>query len=179
MKSTLLIPFLLITFLLSAQEAPPLYQIKAEVGQTLSYELQLESGKILPALDWAWDSSTACFVEPRAEYFTGHHVFFQTEIATYSTMVITLIPDDPADNMSLYAYSGGRGALPPKMRSCISCEADFFQEQPSVNRPNPDHTRSVELRAVTRPYPITIGVAGANGLTTGSFTLQVSMKKNR
>ena len=41
-----------------------------------------------------------------------------------------------------------------------------------VGRAKPDHTRSVELRAVTRPYPVTIGVVGANGLDAGAFYLR-------
>lgn len=163
---------------LFAQEAAPL-QIEARAGETLTYELNLDQGSPLADLSWAWNSQNACFVEPRAEFFTGNNVFFITEIPTYSTMVIRLIPKDPKQNMSIYAYSGGHGALPPQLSSCVSCEADFQQDRPSVNRPRPDHTRSVELRAVTRPYPVTIGVVGANGLTEGDFYLEISVKKNR
>ena len=94
-------------------------------------------------------------------------------------MVIRLIPKDPSQNMSLYAYSGGHGALPPALYSCVSCEADFHQDRQHVGRPKPDHTRSVELRAVTRPYPVTIGVVGANELDSGAFYLEVTVTKNR
>jgi len=174
MRKILCVLLALASTQLAAQQIP-MYGIEARSGETLSYQLDVKDGVVLDDLSWAWNSSVACFVEPRVDYFKGNHVLFRTEIPTYSTMIITLVPDDPAVNLSLYAYSGGRDAVPPKLSSCVSCEADFYQEQPSVNRPNPDHTRSVELRAVTRPYPVTIGLAGAEGVTEGSYTLQVSI----
>lgn len=178
MRYSLLLPFCLFSLLLFAQGSTPL-KVEAVAGETLTYELNLDQGTPLPSLSWAWNSQNACFVEPRAQFFTGNNVFFITEIPVYSTMVIRLIPKDPSQNMSIYAYSGGSGALPPELYSCVSCEADFHQDRPSVNRPRPDHTRSVELRAVTRPYPVTIGVVGADGLAEGDFYLEISVKKNR
>lgn len=162
-----------------SQDTPPIYSIEAQQDQVLTYQLSLDGGILLNNLSWAWDSQNACFVETSAPFFKGNHVLFKTEIPKYSTMVIRLIPTDPKVNMSLYAYSGGRGDLPPKLHGCVSCEADFYQDRPSVNRPNPDHTRSVELRAVNRAYPITIGVAGAEGVVSGDFKLEVSVKRNR
>ncbi|MTB51053.1 hypothetical protein [Lewinella sp. W8] len=169
----------LFTSALMSAQSPPVYAVKAESAQTLTYSMDLKEGIIMEDLSWAWSSQNACFVEPRVEYFRGNHVLFTTEIPAYSTMVIRVIPEDPSDNMSLYAYSGGGGALPPELYSCVSCEADFHQERPSRSRPNPDHTRSVELRAVTRPYPVTIGVAGATGVLEGKFSLEISVKRNR
>ena len=153
--------------------------IEARQGESLTYELDLDQGTPLSNLDWAWSSQNACFVEPRAEFFTGNNVFFKTEIPKYSTMVIRLVPKDKSQNMSLYAYSGGHGSLPPELPSCVSCEADFHQDRQHVGRAKPDHTRSVELRAVTRSYPVTIGVVGANGLDAGAFYLEVTVTKNR
>ncbi len=169
---------MLFASLLAGQASGP-YSIEATAGETLSYEMNLNQGTPLASLDWAWNSQNACFVEPRAEFFTGNNVFFRTEIPPYSTMIIRLIPKDKDANMSLYAYSGGHGALPPDLPSCVSCEADFKQERRYVGKAPQDHTRSVELRAVTRPYPVTIGVVGANGSTEGDFYLEVTVKKNR
>lgn len=166
-----------VTTLLPAQSAP--LKLEARSGESLTYELNLDKGSPMTDLSWAWNSQNACFVEPRKAWFTGNHLLLQTEIPKYSTMVIRLVPKDEKQNMSLYAYSGGQGALPPGLNGCVSCEADFKQERPSVNRPRPDHTRSVELRAVNRPYPVTIGVAGAEGLTNGGFYLEVTVSKNR
>ncbi|WP_044101709.1 hypothetical protein [Neolewinella persica] len=163
---------------LMAQSGTP-NAIEARQGESLTYELDLDQGTPLSSLDWAWSSQNACFVEPRKAFFTGNNVFFKTEIPKYSTMVIRLIPKDSKQNMSLYAYSGGHDALPPELYSCVSCEADFHQDRQHVGRAKPDHTRSVELRAVTRPYPVTIGVVGANGLDSGAFYLEVTVTKNR
>ncbi|MBC6994069.1 hypothetical protein QWY85_15435 [Neolewinella lacunae] len=164
---------------LAIAQAPSVFALEARAGESLNYEMDLNAGAPITDLSWAWNSSNACFVEPRKQYFTGNHVLFKTEIPTYSTMVIRLVPTDPSQNMSIYAYSGGGGALPPALASCVSCEADFYQDRPSRTRPNPDHTRSVELRAVTRPYPVTIGVVGADGLAEGTFTLEITVTKNR
>ncbi len=176
-----LLPLLFLTLLCTsvrAQKALP-FAIEARAGESLAYELNLDKGQPFTSLDWAWSSQNACFVELRAEFFTGNNVFFRTEIPKYSTMVIRLIPKDKRQNMSLYAYSGGHGALPPELPSCVSCEADFHQDRQNVSLPKNDHTRSVELRAVTRPYPVTIGVVGANGLAEGDFVIEVTVTKNR
>ncbi|MFT7119961.1 MAG: hypothetical protein ACJAZ9_000130 [Neolewinella sp.] len=141
--------------------------------------MDLDTGNIVSDLSWAWDGQNACFVEPMKDWSTGNHVFFRTEIPKYSTMVIRLIPKAPNQNMSLYAYSGGHGALPPALHSCVSCEADFHQEMQNISRPKNDHTRSVELRAVNRAYPVTIGVAGAEGLLNGKFYVEITVTKNR
>lgn len=177
MRTLYLLFFCFCTLSLMAQSATN--TIEARQGESLTYELDLDQGAPLSSLDWAWSSQNACFVEPRAEFFTGNNVFFKTEIPKYSTMVIRLIPKDKSQNMSLYAYSGGHGALPPELPSCVSCEADFHSDRQYVGRPKQDHTRSVELRAVTRPYPVTIGVVGANGLDAGAFYLEVTVTKNR
>jgi len=160
---------------LLAQE-PPLYLIESKKGESLVYSLDLKEGALIEDLSWAWNSSVACFIGPRQEFFKGNHVFFQTQLPARSTMEILLVPDDPNSNMSLYAYSGSADRLPPNLTRCVSCEADYHRERPSVNRPNPDHRRTVELRAVNNPYTVTIGVAGAAGVTEGSFKLQITIK---
>jgi len=161
-----------------AQEAEiPLLEARQEATRT--YEFDLNAGTPLPSLDWAWNSQNACFVEPRAVFFTGNNVFLRTEIPKYSTMIIRLIPKDNRQNMSLFAYSGGRGALPPELNGCVSCEADFKQERQNISRPKNSHRREVELRAVNRAYPVTIGVVGADGLAQGAFYLEISVKRNR
>jgi len=148
-------------------------------GQALAWEGNIDVGTPLAALDWAWSSQNACFVEPRANFFTGNNVFYRTEIPKYSTMVITLTPTDKSNNLSLFAYSGGGESLPPELYSCVSCEADFKMDRNVIGRTRKSYVRAVELRAVNRPYPITIGVVGAEGLTEGDYTLEISVVKNR
>jgi hypothetical protein len=161
-----------------AQQTAP-FLLEVEQGKNLAWEGQLEKGTPLASLDWAWNSQNACFVEPREEWFTGNNVFYRTEIPKYSTMVIRVTPKDKKTNLSLYAYSGGGGDLPPELHSCVSCEADFKMTQAVIGRTRRSFVREVELRAVNRAYPITIGVVGAEGLKAGDYTLEISVVKNR
>ena len=91
-------------------------------------------------------------------------------------MTITLIPDDKRANMSLYAYStGSHSSMVPKLSSCVSCEADHKWDYPKRGKTQ-DHKRSVYLNAINNPYKVIIGVAGANGLTKGSFIIQIELE---
>ena len=174
-------PYLCILFclfcclpLISGQELPPL--IQAQSDQIVSVNGELADGKFMPHLRWAWASNNACFVEPRKEKFNGKHFLLQTEIPRYSTMLIRVVPENREEEMSLYAYSGGGGALPPELPSCVSCEADFRQDMATVHdRGLPAHVRQVELRAVNRPYPVTIAVVGANGRAEGAFRVEIEV----
>jgi hypothetical protein len=149
----------------------------AEANATVSLTGNLSEGASMSDLSWAWDSQNACFVATKQHKFTGHHVLYQTEIPTRSEMTIRVIPKDKNANLSLYAYSGGRGAIVPNLSGCVSCEADFKWDQKFRGKTQ-DHSRSVQLRAVNNPYPVTIGVVGAEGLRSGDFTLEVHVKKN-
>lgn len=175
-----LLTLLFCTFLCTSARAQmtPI-EIQTAPAPSSAFTGDLALGAPLERFDWAWDSQNACFVETRQEHFTGNMVLYRTEIPRYSTMVIRLIPDDPTQEMSLLAYSGGGGALPPELRSCVSCEADFPLEQRRIGRDLPAHVREIELRAVTRPYPITIAVFGADGLAEGGYRLEVEVRKNR
>ena len=119
-------------------QSPEVFQLESRQRETLTYQMDLDTGNIVSDLSWAWDGQNVCFVESRKDWFTGNHVFFRTEIPKYSTMVIRLIPKEPNQNMSLYAYSGGHGALPHSLHGCVSGEADFHQKmqhQPAQERP--------------------------------------------
>ena len=131
----------------------------------------------MPELAWAWNSSVACFVEPEAEFFRGLHQFFRTELPAYSTIVITLIPEDKSQDLSIYAYSGSGEYLPPNLPTCVSCEADHRRDKPRIyGRRIPNHARQIELRAVRNPSPVTIGISGPAGQTAGKYTLKIWVK---
>jgi len=141
-------------------------------NQTLTGELS--DGKILGSLDWAWQSSTACFVEPAAFRFQGNHLFYQFDLPTQSELTVNLIPENASSSMALYGYSKGAGniTLPEDLNSAVSCEAD-----PSVGFGGSDTgSRSIELRATTNPYSVIIGVAGAENVTSGAFTLEILLE---
>lgn len=149
--------------------------IEAQANATVILEDELSLGKKMPDLSWAWSSQNACFVETQQKKFTGNHLLYQAEIPPRSEMIIRLIPDDESANFSLYAYSGGGGAIVPDLPACVSCEADYKWDFKYRGKTQ-DHTRKVELRAINNSYPVTIGVVGANGLTSGAFTLEITLK---
>lgn len=164
--------FILTVFLFSmALTQNTITEFAAAPNGTVQLEGNLTDGQPISDLSWAWSSNNACFPKTQEHLFTGHHVFFKTEIPRRSEMTIRVIPNDPAANFSIYAYSGGGGALPPQLQSCVSCEANH--EIPGMQQ---DHTRRVQLRAINNPYSVTIAVVGAEGLTSGAFTLEVSLE---
>lgn len=166
------------TTAISAQE-PKVYAIEPIPNNEVLYSGNLNEGCDMNDLSWAWDSSIACFPETQRSKFNGKHLFFTGIIPKYSEMTVTVIPEDPSKNFSIYAYEIGvnNNALVPNLTSCIRCEADHFRERDFVGKAPQDHTRSVgNLVAINRPYRVVIGVAGANGLEEGKFTLKVAMK---
>lgn len=147
----------------------------AKPNGVVRVEGQLEAGAKMNDLSWAWSSQNACFVSTQQQKFTGNHVLYQTEIPPRSEMTIRLIPKNKNADFSLYAYSGGGGAIVPNLPYCTSCEADYKWDYKHRGKTQ-DHTRSVQLRAVNNPFPVTIGVVGARGLTNGDFTLEVELE---
>ena len=152
--------------------------VKVLPGYETSIKWNLSQGKTMNDLSWAWNSSVACFPAIRQKKFTGHHVLYFTDLPKYSDMEITLIPDNPADNLSLYAYEVGKVSAAntvPNLNSCIRCETDFKWEFERRGQTQ-DHTRKVRnLIALNHPYQVVIGVAGANGLNQGKYTLRIKI----
>lgn len=146
-------------------------------GRTVQVKGALENGAPLEDLSWAWNSSNACFPSMQASKFSGHHVFFATQIPRHSVMTITLIPDDAAQNLSLYAYMQGPTffQLPSALHHCVTCEASHKWDRPWKNKTQ-DHTRSVEVNAIANPYNVVIGVTGPSAAIKGGFSLEVTVK---
>lgn len=159
------------------QKSLKIYSAPSEKGKTLAYSGDLKDGVIIYDMTWAANSSVACFPATQNTKFNGNHVLFVTEIPPHSKMKITLIPDDKNANMSVYAYQDGTSsqAYPPSLNSCVSCEAEHKWDYPKKGRTQ-DHTRTVELNAINNPYRVVIGVAGADGLTTGGFRIQITIE---
>lgn len=153
--------------------------IEPVANQDVTYKGNLSQGTQLEDLSWAWSSTNACFPETQKKKFTGNHVLFTGIIPKYSEITVTVIPKDSTANFSVYAYELGVGnvSIVPDLPSCIRCEADHKRERNFAGRPPQDHTRTVtNLVAINRPYQMVIGVAGANGLSEGEFTLVISTK---
>ncbi len=125
-------------------------------------------------LGWASNSSVACFPGTERVNFGGNHVLYATQIPKYSEMKITVTPDDPKLDLSVYAYtisSTDTTHVAPNLPSCVSCEAGYDQ----VSDSNPGAPESVKLVATNHPYNVVIGVAGVKGTTTGAYTLKVEL----
>ncbi len=158
---------------------PQIYAIEPVPNNEVAYTGDLSEGIVLDDLSWAWDSSIACFPETQRSKFTGKHLFFTGIIPKYSEMTVTVVPDDPTANFSIYAYEIGvnNTDLVPNLSSCIRCEADHKRERNFVGKEPQNHTRTVSnLVAINREYRVVIGVTGADGLEEGTFTLIVATK---
>ncbi|QQS42662.1 MAG: hypothetical protein IPM63_06950 [Acidobacteriota bacterium] len=141
----------------------------------------LSDGSKLSSLRWAESSSVACFPGTRFEQFNGSHVFYRVTLPAASSMKITLKPEE-GKKINLYALrqsARGEQPVPPNVSSAISCEASYpiyANVSPTRRVQNEDKGRSVEYISVGSPYSILIGVAGAEGLTEGSFDLIIEIK---
>ncbi len=180
MKNLILCAFMLgIMHSASAQIRDSLLWFKAEPGKTVSIKGNLSNGFQMKTLAWAWNSAVACFPETQKRKFTGNHVLYAAELSAYSEMEITVIPADKNANFSLYAYEVGqieKGNIVPNLNSCIRCEADHKWDYKKRGQTQ-NHTRTVrDILAINRPYQVVIGVAGAEGLQEGGYTLQISLK---
>jgi hypothetical protein len=159
------------------QEALKIYSAKAEKGKTLAYSGDLKDGCVIQDLSFAARSSVACFPGTQNSKFTGNHVFYVMEIPKYSKMWVTVIPTDKKANMSIYGWQDGTTstAYPPNLNSCVSCEAEHKWDYPKKGKTQ-DHTRTIYFNAINNPYRIVVAVAGANGLATGAFKIQVKVE---
>jgi hypothetical protein len=142
----------------------------------------LKDGQIIP-LRWAESSQVACFPGTRFEMFNGNHVLYRVTLPAASSMVVTVTPKNNSA-INLYALRQGSRptdqSVPPNVERAISCEASYpiYANLTSgkVVKNKETGIRKVEYISVNSPYSILIGVAGANGLTEGDFTLNISIK---
>lgn len=160
----------------SVQQEVKVQQITCKKGSTTTISGNLSEGVPIHDLSWAWSSQNACFVGTQAHKFSGNHVLYTCDIPTYSVMHIKVIPKNRKDNFSLYAYEIGVGTnrIVPDLDRCVTCEADFKWDYAHRNQKQ-DHTRSVKVNAINNPYQVVIGIAGADDLTEGDFTLEITI----
>ncbi len=141
----------------------------------------LNEGTKLSSLRWAERSSVACFPGTRFEMFNGNHVFYRITLPAASAMKVVVTPKN-GKAINLYALRQGmrEQPVPPNVESAISCEASYpiYANVSKTRRVTnkDDGTRKVEYISINSPYSILIGVAGAEGLTEGDFTLKIEIK---
>lgn len=147
--------------------------VTPKAGTTVSVKGKLQDGATLD-LAWAAKSGVACFPATENVNFRGKHVLYGTSIPKQSVMKITVVPDDPTTDLSVYAYEIGStdfSSVAPNVSTVTACEAGYDAQHDS----NPGASESVTLNATTNPYNVVIGVAGAKGVTTGGYTLKVEL----
>lgn len=174
MKKIILL-MMLLSIAMNAQNQ--IKNIDAKKNKTVSIKGNLSKGKIIENLSWAWSSSNACFPETQKNKFTGNHVLYKTVIPAYSEMEVTVIPDDINANFSVYAYQTGLNSnhIVPNLPSSTRCEVDHKWDRKWKGKTQ-DHTRTAKnLLAIQNPFKVIIGVVGADGLTTGEYTLKIKI----
>ncbi len=147
-------------------------------NQIITVPGSLKDGVKLKSLDWAWMSSNACFPQTQSAKFTGNHVLYAIDLPPRSVMTITVKPKDDSTNLSIYGYQIGveKVILPEDLQYCVTCEADH--ERQFLRRGEArTGTRTMRFNAIGNPYKVVIGVAGANNLTEGDFTLEITLKQ--
>lgn len=133
----------------------------------------LDKGDVLSDLSWAWTSNMACFVETVKDQYKGKHVFYKIEIPAHSTIDIYMTPNESGAEMALYGYSKGAGdeTIPPNITSCVSCESS-----PSNSNGAKTGEQHVYFNAINNPYAVIFGVAGADGISAGSFEVTIDVE---
>ena len=161
-----------------AQGQPTVHAVQSVANQTTTVEGSLKDGVKLKSLAWAAMSSNACFPATQNAKFTGNHVFFVTDLPPHSIMTVTVKPKNGSTDLSIYGYQIAPNivVLPEDLRSCVTCEADHKWDYPKRGQTQTS-ARSIRFNAIGNSYKIFIGVAGANGLTEGDFTLEVTLKQ--
>ena len=155
-----------------------IYSIKNAPNMTATVTGSLKDGKKLASLGWASSSSNACFPATQNSKFTGNHVLFVTDMPPHSIMTVTVTPKVAGTNLSIYGYqiAAGKTILPEDLQSCVTCEADHKWDYPKRGKVQTD-ARSITFNSIGNSYNIVIGIAGADGLTEGDFSVAVSLKQ--
>lgn len=179
MKQTLLLLFLVCccTFLIQAQDAEISVEvIDLDAAPEMMISGNLDSGFIMP-LQWAANSQVACFPATRFYEYQGNHVLYRVQMPAASNIKITVTPASKKDRINLYALRLGANNYdsPPEIFRAISCEASYPLYAGKPNYRAPSKPQSVEYMSINKPYNILIGVAGAEGLTTGDFELKIEI----
>jgi hypothetical protein len=175
-KQILVMAILMVSVPALAQYPGHVAEVKLTNNGSVTAKGNLSSGSKLANLDWASTSSMACFPATQNTKFNGNHVYFWASLPKKGILNVTVIPDDVNANMSIYGYQVGLNnfRLPPDISSCIACEAEHKWDRPKVNKTQ-DHTRTIEFNSTTESYNILIGITGADGLSTGGFSVKFDL----
>jgi len=154
--------------------------IDFELNKEIDYQANLNEGKYLDDLSWAWSSQNACFPKTQKHKFTGKHILFTGIIPPHSETTITITPKDKKANFSVYAYqiNLNEDFVVPNLPHCITCEADHKWDYRKKGRKRQNHIRTIDnLTAIDNSYRLVIGVAGTDGLVEGAFIITVKTEE--
>lgn len=177
MKNITIIMALFLSLQINAQKF--ISAIKFEVGKELTYKANLNEGKFIEDLSWAWSSQNACFPKTQELKFTGKHVLFTGIIPAHSVTTVTITPKDKNANFSVYGYqiSENDDYTVPNLPRCVSCEADHKWDYKKRGKTQ-THVRSItDFTTINNSYRLVIGVTGANKLSEGEFYITVKTEK--
>ncbi|HIP47749.1 MAG TPA: hypothetical protein EYG92_02140 [Lutibacter sp.] len=163
----------LLPLLMNAQNE--ITKIDSKLDETVSITGNLNEGKIMNDLSWAWNSANACFPETKKKKFTGIHVLYETTIPQNSEMEVRVVPKDTHANFSIYAYQTGLNNtdVVPNLPNCIRCEVDYKWDHKWKGQTQ-DHTRTAKnLVSINKSFRVIIGVVGTEGLTEADYTLEI------
>jgi hypothetical protein len=131
----------------------------------------LADGSVI-SLDWADDSPLYCWVGSENSNFTGNHVFYVVEKGGEDNVAVAV---DPASGVDVSMYllefaSTGDIQYPPDINDAARCEAAFDYQ----NDGNPGKKELFLMQGPgTGDRVLLLGVAGADGQTSGAFTVKV------
>jgi len=134
----------------------------------------LSEGEILSSLDWAQNSSVACWPGTEHQNFMGTHVFYSIHQPAHSKLTATVTPQDANVDVNVYILQQGGGSyqIPPDVTSVVTCEVGF----PQSTDANPGEEDSAYVVAIQNEYNVLIGVAGPEGASSGAYTLRLSLE---
>ena len=140
----------------------------------------LNNGETLCTMDWADNSSTACFPSPQFPHFRGNHEFFAINPPPPAgSNVYFEVTPDPGVDVNIYGYQIGYTNFrkPPNLPGAIACEASY----PATlsGDPNPNATESIAFYNPTdNTYNYFLGVATEEGNTyAGGYTIRVTVEE--
>ena len=161
-------------------QAQFLSAINFEIGKEISYKANLNEGKFIDDLSWAWSSQNACFPETQKHKFTGKHILFTGIMPTHSNVEVIVTPADKNANFSVYGYQINLNDdfVVPNLPHCITCEADYKWDYAKKHKPKQNHIRKIrDFTAIDSSYRLVIGVTAANGLTEADFIISIITKE--
>ena len=139
-------------------------------GADVSFQENIANGELID-LSWAASASIACWPTQEDTNFSGKHMFFSFTQEPATEFAAVVVPTEDID-VNLYMLQVGideEVQFPPNLSATVTCEAGY----PAATNNNAGEPDLAKVIAIRQSYQIVVGVAGANGLEQGSFSLYV------